>query len=54
VGTSFSAGGTDMAPRELQAILEMVPMSMLGGVIGGVLGGIGLEILGIAPSEYRV
>jgi len=54
VGTSFSAGGTDMAPREVQAILEVVPMSMLGGVIGGALGGIGLEILGIAPSEYRV
>jgi hypothetical protein len=54
IGTSFSAGGTDMAATQVEAILQAVPMSMIGGAIGGALGGVGLEILGIAPSEYHV
>jgi hypothetical protein len=54
IGTSFSAGGTQMATTQVEAILQAVPMSLIGGAIGGALGGMGLEILGIAPSEYHV
>jgi hypothetical protein len=54
VGTSFTAGGTPIAPGDVQTIFGSVPWSLVGGAVGGALGGAGLEVLGIAPSEYHL